>query len=803
MSRRVKQLTVYVSLVAVFATGCAPDRPFYFFEDGDLSHYKGVATEIEYPDVYISTLAEVDGALAPLSLHNADAREIWDLTLQEAIYNALVNAKVMRNLGGRVTTPLGSTLPVDLLLNNPDFVPTIYDPAIQESDPRFGVEGALSAFDAEFTSSLFWEKRDQAQNIDPRRFGGGAFDLTSFIPQFLDQDLGTFQAQLAKTGATGGQFFLRNNTAYDYSNATSRLFPSAWNTNIEAEFRHPILQGAGVDFNRIAGPNAAPGVYNGVALARIRTDIALSEFESGVRNLVSDVETQYWALYLQYRILDAETVGRDSALQTWRRIKALADAQAAGGEKDKESQSREQYFLFRSRVEAALSDLYAAENRLRYLMGLAATDGRLIRPSDDPSTAPVVFDWVSIHGEGLARSPELRQQRWVIKQRELELVAAKNFLLPRLDVVGLYRWRGFGDKLIADGDSGRQFDNAWQNLADGDFQEYQVGLQFSTSIGYRQQLAGVRHAEQHIARARAILQDQELELSHLLTNSIRNVDRFYTLSQTNFNRRVAAEDQVEAFEALFDSGSVTVDLLLDAQRRLADADTAYYNALVSYMQSITAVHFHKGSLLEYNSVFLAEGPWPGKAYLDASEEARKRDAGAYIDYGFTRPKVFSRGPVPQGVGSGMPGEFDFGETIDVPSDGTPTPAEAAEDAEELLPPPPQPEVEGSTTSLDLREAGDGPTLAQPAGAVRRTSATLRLRENGQAEQAITRAVHAVPGQIEQTTPSRGAHSTLQFKPPQLGGASASDPAMTAHEADENNAAAGTHRSASSWTGAEH
>jgi hypothetical protein len=63
------------------------------------------------------------------------------------------------------------------------------------------------------------------------------------------------------------------------------------------------------------------------------------------------------------------------------------------------------------------------------------------------NNAPVRFDWSEIHTEALSRSAELRRQKWVIKQDELRLQASKNFLLPRLDMVALYRWRGFGDHL--------------------------------------------------------------------------------------------------------------------------------------------------------------------------------------------------------------------------------------------------------------------------------------------------------------------------------------------------------------------
>ncbi|MDZ7620476.1 MAG: hypothetical protein U1E05_26025, partial [Patescibacteria group bacterium] len=162
----IRPVPLYVRLALLAATvavvpGCMPQQPFYLFEDGDLSHYVNRATEIEYPDVDPLTLGEVDGASRPLSLQNAEPREIWDLSLEEAVQTSLANAKVLRKLGGAVS-PL---VPVDYLMQNPAYVATVYDPAIMESDPRQGVEAALSAFDTQLRSSVFWEKRDAPQNI--------------------------------------------------------------------------------------------------------------------------------------------------------------------------------------------------------------------------------------------------------------------------------------------------------------------------------------------------------------------------------------------------------------------------------------------------------------------------------------------------------------------------------------------------------------------------------------------------------------------------------------------------------------
>jgi len=486
-----------------------------------------------------------------------------------------------------------------------------------------------------------------------------------------------------------------------------------------------------VQFNRIAGPqNPFTGVgtpqFDGVLLARINTDISLADFEIGVRNMVHDAEDAYWELYFAYRNLESNKSGRDAALQTWKEVHAKFIVGAKGGEADREAQSREQYFLFRASLETALSDVYKAENRLRYLMGLAATDGRLIRPSEEPTDAHVLFDWSEIHAEAMCRSVELRQEKWRIKQREMELIASKNLLLPRLDVGAKYRWLGLGQDLVQQpgvpynptdtsanplGQSIKGTD-AFSTLASGDFQEWELSLNFSMPIGFRQPLAAVRNAQLNLARERSILQDQELELSHQLADVIRDVDTDYVLARTNFNRFVAAQRQVEAVEAAYNAGTVTLDLLLEAQRTRADAESSYYRSLADYNKAVMFVHFRKGSLLEYNGIYLAEGPWPAKAYFDARRRARARDAGLYLDYGYTRPAVMGEGPYPQfqntnGTASstgGSPTEA-HPEELSLPKPNEATPPVPPSKQETLPEPGPSP----------LPQAGVGPRLMSAGG----------------------------------------------------------------------------------------
>lgn len=651
--------------LVLMASGCAPRQPFYFFEDGDLSHYVGAIQKIEYPDTVHQPLDEAAGTIEPLTLSNANFDQVWELSLEDAIRTALENGKVLRSLGGRFQSFGGprpqAGEPAVSLLTNPQAYPTVYDPAITETDPFRGVESALASFDAQLSSSLTWERQNRPQNFSSTQ---------PIFQQTLLGDVGNWTTGISKVSATGATFGVQNQTLYDNNNSPIRQdgVPSTWQTNYDFTFNQPLLQGAGLTYNRIAGPDAFNNIngranFRGVLIARVLADQTLADFEIGVRNMVSDTEQAYWELYFAYRNLEARKAGRDSALEAWRKVHALYVEQSRGGEADKEAQAREQYFFFRSDVENALTDVYRSENRLRYMMGLSASDGRLIRPADEPTTARISFDWQQSLVESLSRSAELRRQKWVIKQKELELLASKNLLLPRLDAVGRWRFLGMGQQFISqkyspyEGSSGEPLagTDAYSSLMSGQFQEWQAGAQFLMPIGFRRELSTVRNFQLQLARERSRLQDEEMEVSHALVEAVRNVDTNFALSQTNFNRRVASERQVEAVQAAYDAGTVTLDQLLDAQRRRADAESAYYRAVVDYNRSIAQLHYRKGSLLEYNGVFLAEGPWPGKAYFDSYRRARQRDASLFLDYGHSRPGVFSRGPITQnfeGIGAG-------------------------------------------------------------------------------------------------------------------------------------------------------
>ena len=598
MNRSLPCLVTAVCVASVSVLGCrSVDDPIVPPAD-----YRPFVQQIEYPDAQTPTpLHSPDDFAPPPTLSNFDELEAWPLSLDDAIRLALQNSDVMRDLGGRVLT-------------TPAAVSTAYDPALQETNPLGGVEAALSAFDAQLGVGLVFDRTENKFNN--LFFGGGAASLA--------RNTAGFNAGVSKTTAAGTQFAFRNITDYDRNTSPINRFHSVYNTLFQAEVRHPLLQGAGVEFNRIAGPSRIPGVYNGVLVARINTDITLAQFETAVRDLLASVEQTYWQLHQAYRELDTRQRARHAAGLIWREEKLRLEAGQA--RPDDEAQARQRYHAFQSQVENALTGssqnvgVFSSERNLRRLLGLPPADGRVIRPLTPPTTAQVVFDWRQSIMEALHRRVELRQQRWLVRRRELESRAASNYAKARLDFVSQYGWKGFGDQLA--GNRNVPEGSAFADLFGGDLQDWRMGLELTTPIGNRVGHTAVRNAQLQLARERAVLKDQEQLVSHQLAGAIAEMERALANVNSTANSRNAALEQVRTILARAGE-TERVFFLLDAQQRLADAESAMHRAVTDYNLALLDVEYRRGTLLSYMDVTLTEGPWTPAAHESAARQMRK------------------------------------------------------------------------------------------------------------------------------------------------------------------------------------
>ena len=481
------------------------------------------------------------------------------------------------------------------------------------------------------------------------------------------------RAALTKIFADGGQASVSHSVLYQGFNRGSggglgRLFNSSYSNNpsagqnggtpgLEFDYRRPLWAGGGTEFSAVAGPISrrptlqnVPQVNQGVVISRIRTDLALAEFEQSVIGLAKDVEDVYWELYLAYRRYDTELVARNSSLSTWRQVKAKADEGLEGGDAASEAQARDSYFEIRARSEDALANLYNSEGRLRRLMGLAVNDGRIIRPSDEPTTAEFLPDWRTSLCEALTHRVELQAK---VEHQEFGVPIASGQESARNR--GLISCRGIRSMVSATSCSAIATTQGQQSRA----ATTRTCWLASTPAGAWASSSACPSAfEPRTLRSvtsncgcRKPAPGWEFKSMKSVTNwpmlSVSWTPRSKLLRQPS--TVVAAERRVQAHDTQYKAGKGSVDLLLRSQISLAQAEVAYYQSLVGYNRAIVEMKYRKGTLLDNDNVRLSESLSHPESYAQALRYAWRRSHAFDAQHLDTKPGEFWTDPAETGV----------------------------------------------------------------------------------------------------------------------------------------------------------
>ena len=203
MNRQSRKFWSLVLIASMLASGCAPQQPFYCREDGDLSHYLGVATEIEYPDVEESPIVRSgEHAAAADAQEHRQLRDLGSVAHRGRANHAVPQPgdAAARRAGrfdgagndlAHARQPGGGDDDVRSGPGRNDDRPL----GRRRRSTATGTEAALSEFDAQLDASVFWEKNREPQNR--------ATASVNLFPQILAQDLGTVTIGITKTTADG------------------------------------------------------------------------------------------------------------------------------------------------------------------------------------------------------------------------------------------------------------------------------------------------------------------------------------------------------------------------------------------------------------------------------------------------------------------------------------------------------------------------------------------------------------------------------------------------------------------------
>lgn len=607
--------------LALTAAGIAGCKQQCFIHECDYEHYhkliQGMPSNLECDPT--ASIQPVLGLTPPPSTILDPARPIRYLSLAETIALALEQGTVGQQVQGQfglandtLTSFAGGAFAIP-----PDSIRVLaLDPAITGAT----IQGALAKFDARWVTSMTWNTTDRpvGSPLDVFQTGGN-----QGINAINTNDA-SFNSALLKPLPTGGVAGITFRTDYQNTNLPARVNP-AYRPALQFQFEQPLLRDFGVEINqlRTAHPNSvltpfqAQARYEGILITRLRFDQQRAEFERVVNYLLVNVETAYWNLYAAYWTLYSREQALRQAFEAWKINKARYEAGRIPIQDF--AQSRQQYELFRAQRISALGQVLETERQLRGLLFLPVEDGYRIVPSDAPSLAPYHPDWDTALNEAMTLRPELVLVRQELKFRQLDLIREKNQLLPDLRFTSTYDVNGIGNQLDGAGPN-----NAFRSLSDNEFHNWSLGLRLDVPLGFREAHTSVRIARLNLARTYGILREQEFRAQRYLAQQYRQIVEFNELIRAQRAQREAAATQLEARFKQFLAGQGTLDILLESQRVWADALRDEFVAIAQYNNALAGFEFAKGTIMQHDNVYIAEGPLPGCAMVRAVEHERER-----------------------------------------------------------------------------------------------------------------------------------------------------------------------------------
>jgi outer membrane protein TolC len=523
--------------------------------------------------------------------------EEWQLSLDEAIHIALVNAKVVRVLSGLTATSSGQT---------------IYDAAITNAV----IDEQQARFDPVFSSKNTGSRTNTPEaTFNPLNPNQAAFTSTPTDAYLSD-------VSLSKTNVLGGQWsldWIENPMRFHGANFLSSAggafnpFGSLFSqfplnpqnlSSVELSYTQPLLQGAGLQVN------LAP-----IVIARLDTERSFFQYKDSVQELVRGTVEAYWDLVQARTDVWARKIQVDQSKEAYEREQARL--KTGFGDLSGVAQARVTYSQFRASLIAAEATVLAREGAMRNLLGLPPEDDRKIVPVSAPTTLHLKPDWQPLIRLAEQRRPDIIELKLIVEADRQRVIQAEDLNRPKLDAVAMYRF----NFLDGNGPNGEHISSTDTQQ----FEDWSIGLNFSIPLGLRQGRATVRERSLTVARDRANVEQSVHAAVHQLAATVRDLENSYQQYLAYRDTRAAAYENVQVQIEQFRARRNIYLNVLQALNDFGNAVSSEAGALIAYNVALATLERQTGTILEtHGLVFVEErkqfaGPLPGHPRYYASD----------------------------------------------------------------------------------------------------------------------------------------------------------------------------------------
>ncbi len=445
--------------------------------------------------------------------------------------------------------------------------------ALRPEISNAGIEAAQGEFDTILEGAVGYGSR-RSSTIGPRpRSGPDNREHDIAVSRNLDYDIGIRGRR--PTGTDYSLSFSGNR------NSTNRTYPF-YSNDVNLNITQNLLRGAGCEVNLIS-----------VWTAQNDFVISLYQLQNTLINLVTDVQKAYWDVYLGYETLKIRRTAYDVAREQRERTEefvrvgrsAPLDALAAQAEEA-------------SRISDIINAVSNLKQRQLVLLRLINPENlstgwrSLIMPVEDPILPTERL--VPEERVRLARyyRPDLRQAQIDLANGELETIRTANGMLPQLDFVLGLGLSGVGDTQQA----------SINRMADMDYRNYQVGLQFSYPLQNRTARAQHRRAtfQKMLAEeaVRNFCQIIDVEVRTAILEIERTSRLIISTKVTEELRRRQQEAETEKFRV----GRSTQIEVSQAQRDFVQAQLDRVTAEVANINAYLELYRVEGTALQRRGI---------------------------------------------------------------------------------------------------------------------------------------------------------------------------------------------------------
>ncbi len=394
----------------------------------------------------------------------------------------------------------------------------------------------------------------------------------------------TFESSLGGKLKLGTQYAITFNTNIEETSFSN--FTKDYGGQLLFTLTQPLLRGFGIKVNTVR-----------LEMAKKSEKVGEAQLKLTVMNTVAEIIKAYWDLVGAMENVKV----REEALANAERLLSISEKRREiGTAADIEVlQAKAGVATRQSELVAAQAQLESASDILKNLLMIRDDNlfsKVLIVPTDRPHSfenenidlSKLAPDLDQAVENALKNRPEMAMAELQIDIAELQLLQARNEMLPQVDIIGSY----------GQGGRDRSLSKMFYGIRDDDETYYTYGIKATIPIGNR---AG-RGAYQRARITKREMEERKKKIEQAIMMGVhlahRNVETNRILVESNRQARKLQEANVIAEEKRLRLGVSTSWRVLQVQTDYTMAKTMELQAQIAYEKALIDLYLAEGTLLE-------------------------------------------------------------------------------------------------------------------------------------------------------------------------------------------------------------